>query len=63
MRKLGISRAVLLSAAFFVPAAGAGWEVAYESGAVALSNLNFKNWPVGYCVGYEDRSYGNAGPD
>ncbi len=63
MRITGISRAVLFGAAFIVSAAGAGWEVAYESGAVAFSNLNFKNWPVGYCVGFEDRSYGSAGPD
>jgi hypothetical protein len=52
MRITGITRAASFGAAFVVSAAGAGWEVAYESGAVALSNLNFKNWPVGYCVGY-----------
>jgi hypothetical protein len=63
MGKCKVLRAGLFGAAFFISAAGAGWEVDYESGPVTLSNLNFNNWPVGYCVGYENRSYGNAGPD
>ena len=63
MRITGISRAVLFGAAFFVSAAGAGWEVYYESGAVSLSGLDFKTWPVGYCLGYEMPDAGSGGPD
>jgi hypothetical protein len=63
MGKLKVLRAGLFGAAFFISAAGAAWEVNYESGQVSLSNLDLTNWPVGYCVGYEDRSYGTGGPD
>ena len=63
MRKSLVSRAVLCGAAFFVSAAGAGWEVVYESGVVSLSGLDFKTWPVGYCLGYEMPDAGSGGPD
>ena len=63
MGKSIITRAALFGAAIFISAAGAGWEVVYESGPVSLSNLDFKTWPVGYCKGFEDRSAGTGGPD
>lgn len=63
MRKSFISRAVLFGAAFFVSVAGAAWEVYYESGAVSLSGLDLKTWPVGYCLGYEMPDAGSGGPD
>jgi hypothetical protein len=63
MRKSFVTRAVLFGAAFFVSAAGAAWEVSYESGAISLSGLDFKAPPVGYCLGYETPDGGSGGPD
>ncbi len=63
MGKSIMMRAGLLGAAFFISAAGAAWEVSYESGAVSLSGLDLKTWPVGYCLGYEMPDAGSGGPD
>ncbi|HUV87960.1 MAG TPA: hypothetical protein VMX79_12715 [bacterium] len=63
MGKCLLSRAALFGAAFFVSAAGAGWEVYYESGAISLSGLDCKAWPAGYCLGYEAPLGGSGGPD
>ena len=63
MGKSIIMRAGLLGAAIFISAAGAAWEVYYESGAISLSGLDCKAWPVGYCLGYEAPLGGSGGPD
>jgi hypothetical protein len=61
MRKLGISRAVLFGAAFFVSAAGAGWEVHSESERMTYYDLDFDGRPVGYLAGLEDWLAGGDG--
>jgi len=63
MSKFNVLRAGLFGAAFFVSAAGAGWEVVHESGVISLSDLDFKPWPVGYCLGYEAPLGGSSAPD
>ncbi len=61
MRKLRISRAVLFGAAFFVSAAGAGWEVHSESERMTYYDLDFDGRPVGYLAGLEDWLAGGDG--
>lgn len=64
MRIPFISRAVLCGTAFFVSAAVAGWEVAFEAAEyTSLDGLNFTAGTIGYCVGQENRYAGNSGPD
>lgn len=54
MRKRIFARAVLLGAAFFVSAAGAGWEVHSESERMTYYDLDFDGRPVGYLAGLEN---------
>lgn len=63
MRKKRVLRAGVLGAALLASAAGAGWEVNYESGGISLSGLDLKNWPTGYCLGYEAPDGAGGGYD
>jgi len=63
MRKSFVSRAVLFGAAFFISAAGAAWEVYYQSETISLSGLDCTAWPAAYCLGYEAPLAGSGGPD
>ncbi len=54
MGKLKVLRASLFGAAFFISAAGAGWEVHSESERMTYYDLDFDGRPVGYLAGLEN---------
>jgi hypothetical protein len=54
MAKWKVLRAGVFGAAFFVSAAGAGWELYSESGQITFYDLDFDGRPVGYLAGLEN---------